>query len=179
MSSGNTVTNCLPFELLQCSSGWVVLEQIERIQRLQNKAARLVKRIPKNCHITPVLRELHWLYPSTKGWSIKSFYMYGRPRKDQLHDTLSSLFMFTILADHSALLAEGPLLAVPRVNHAVRERGREGEKGRERGRKKERKIVFKDGAAPMESPTVSIRVSRTKAQFKSNLKTHISWTLSD
>ena len=35
--------------------------QIERLQRIQNQAARMLKRIPRRNHITPVLRELHWL----------------------------------------------------------------------------------------------------------------------
>ena len=35
--------------------------KIERLQRLQNQAARMLKRIPRPNHITPVLRELHWL----------------------------------------------------------------------------------------------------------------------
>ena len=36
-------------------------KQIERLQRIQNQAARMLKRIPRRHHITPVLRELHWL----------------------------------------------------------------------------------------------------------------------
>ena len=36
-------------------------KQIERLQRIQNHAARMLKRIPRRNHITPVLRELHWL----------------------------------------------------------------------------------------------------------------------
>ena len=35
-------------------------KQIERLQRIQNQAARMLKRIPRRNHITPVLRELHW-----------------------------------------------------------------------------------------------------------------------
>ena len=34
--------------------------QIERLQQIQNKAARMLKHIPQRKHITPVLRELHW-----------------------------------------------------------------------------------------------------------------------
>lgn len=34
---------------------------IAKIQRVQNIAARLVLRVPRHMHITPVLRELHWL----------------------------------------------------------------------------------------------------------------------
>ena len=36
-------------------------KQIEGLQRIQNQAARMLKRIPRRNHITPVLRELHWL----------------------------------------------------------------------------------------------------------------------
>ena len=35
--------------------------KIERLQRIQNQAACIFKRIPRRNHITPVLRELHWL----------------------------------------------------------------------------------------------------------------------
>ena len=35
--------------------------KIERLQRIQNQAARMLKRIVRCNHITPVLRELHWL----------------------------------------------------------------------------------------------------------------------
>ena len=34
-------------------------KHIERLQRIQNQAARMLKRIPRRNHITPVLRELH------------------------------------------------------------------------------------------------------------------------
>ena len=36
-------------------------EQINRLQRLQNHAARIVTLSKKSCHINPILRELHWL----------------------------------------------------------------------------------------------------------------------
>ena len=36
-------------------------KQIERLQRIQNQTTRMLKRIPRRNHITPVLRELHWL----------------------------------------------------------------------------------------------------------------------
>ena len=36
-------------------------KQIEILQRIQNQAAHMLKRIPRRNHITPVLRELHWL----------------------------------------------------------------------------------------------------------------------
>ena len=36
-------------------------EQINRLQRIQNIAARVVTLSKKSCHITPVLKHLHWL----------------------------------------------------------------------------------------------------------------------
>ena len=36
-------------------------QQIVKLQRLQNSAARLIFRAPRYCHITPLLTELHWL----------------------------------------------------------------------------------------------------------------------
>ena len=35
--------------------------QIKKLQRVMNASARLVYRAPKYCHITPLLKELHWL----------------------------------------------------------------------------------------------------------------------
>ena len=34
---------------------------IERLQRIQNQAARMLTRSPRRNHITPVLKRLHWL----------------------------------------------------------------------------------------------------------------------
>ena len=35
--------------------------QLKRLQSIINSAARIVSLLPKSCHITPVLRNLHWL----------------------------------------------------------------------------------------------------------------------
>ena len=48
-------------KLNMCISDIRVWMIIERLQRIQNQAARMLKRIPRRNHITPVLRELHWL----------------------------------------------------------------------------------------------------------------------
>ena len=37
------------------------IERLQRIQRIQNQAAHMLKRIPRRNHITPVLKDLHWL----------------------------------------------------------------------------------------------------------------------
>ena len=36
-------------------------EQLNRLQRIQHIAARVVTLSKKSCHITPVLKDLHWL----------------------------------------------------------------------------------------------------------------------
>jgi hypothetical protein len=35
--------------------------QIDKLQRVQNAAARVIKRMTKSMHITPILKQLHWL----------------------------------------------------------------------------------------------------------------------
>ena len=46
-----------------CSSVFIGLpaEQIARLQRVQNNAARLVLKKRRRDHVTPLLKELHWL----------------------------------------------------------------------------------------------------------------------
>ena len=36
-------------------------KDLYRLQKLQNKSARLVYRVPKSTHVTPLLNDLHWL----------------------------------------------------------------------------------------------------------------------
>lgn len=36
-------------------------KELDKLQRLQNTAARLVVRTKKNEHITPILKRRHWL----------------------------------------------------------------------------------------------------------------------
>ena len=43
--------------LLQGSPAYLV----KRIQKVQNYAARVIRQVPKHDHITPILRDLHWL----------------------------------------------------------------------------------------------------------------------
>ena len=35
--------------------------QIQKLQRVQNASARLIFSVPRYCHITPLLLDLHWL----------------------------------------------------------------------------------------------------------------------
>ena len=57
------VRSFVTFRLDMCNSLLYGLPQtqLDRLQRLQNTAARLVTRTKKYSHITPVLQNLHWL----------------------------------------------------------------------------------------------------------------------
>ena len=48
-------------QLLLTLYAYTTEHEIDRVQRLQNNAARLVCSISRREHITPVLKELHWL----------------------------------------------------------------------------------------------------------------------
>ena len=59
-----TIINLLVFsKLFYCSSMWAstTKKNIARLQKVQNFAARIVTGARKYHHITPILKELHWL----------------------------------------------------------------------------------------------------------------------
>ena len=59
-----TIINSLVFsKLFYCSSMWAstTKKNIARLQKVQNFAARIVTGARKYDHITPILKELHWL----------------------------------------------------------------------------------------------------------------------
>ena len=37
------------------------MKSIKKLQLAQNSAARIIDRTPRRAHMTPVLRDLHWL----------------------------------------------------------------------------------------------------------------------
>ena len=49
----------LPLSILKVF--FLILKKIEILHRIQNQAARMLKRIPIRNHITSVLNDLHWL----------------------------------------------------------------------------------------------------------------------
>ncbi|XP_078525997.1 uncharacterized protein LOC144798821 isoform X2 [Lissotriton helveticus] len=51
---------------LEVKSDRTTTKLLRRLQRIQNSAARLILDFPRRSHITPHLRDLHWL-PSTRG----------------------------------------------------------------------------------------------------------------
>ena len=56
-----------------------------RLQRVQNRAARLVTRTKTQDHITPVLRDLHWLPVSSRIDFKLCLYMYKALKKNCSH----------------------------------------------------------------------------------------------
>jgi len=56
-------TSIVHSKLGYCNSFYYNLpkSQIARLQQIQNSLARAVVKAPKSCHITPILRSLHWL----------------------------------------------------------------------------------------------------------------------
>ena len=57
----DTIFGDITFRLLQHHLYGLPMKSIKRLQLTQNAAARLIRRIKNRAHITPVLRDLHWL----------------------------------------------------------------------------------------------------------------------
>ena len=62
-STENLVVSMITSRLDYCNATFtgVVDEQIGRIQKIQNNAAQLILKKSKCDHVTPLLKELHWL----------------------------------------------------------------------------------------------------------------------
>ena len=56
-------TSIVHSKLDYCNSLYYKLPktQLSRLQHIQNSLARTVMKAPKSCHVTPILRSLHWL----------------------------------------------------------------------------------------------------------------------
>ena len=63
-SMKTVVHECVTSKLDYCNSLLYGLQdsQIVKLQRVQNTCARLICNIPRFVHVTPILRELHWLH---------------------------------------------------------------------------------------------------------------------
>ena len=129
--------------------------QIKRLQRIQNTAARILTRIAKYDHITPVLKELHWL-PVEKRIIFKVLLLTYRCLHDLAPPYLSNLLE---LYDPERNLRSTKkfLLKVPTSN-----------------KKSYGDRAFKNAAPRVwNSLPLQIRQCTTLSSFKTNLKTHL------
>ena len=66
------------------------MKSIKRLQLTRNAAARLIRRIKKRAHITPVLRDLHWL-PVVKRCQFKILVFTNKSLKNEAPSYISDL----------------------------------------------------------------------------------------
>ena len=88
------------------------MERISRLQRVQNSAARLVMKKRKRDHITPLLRDLHWL-PVKFRWQFKMAILVYRHFEGTLPPYLSGV-LHTYQPSRSLRSSSERLLRVPK-----------------------------------------------------------------
>jgi len=107
-------TSIVHSKLDYCNSLYYNLlkSQITRLQQIQNSLAHAVVKAPKSCHITPILRSLHWL-KTTECMECKllSLMKFSQPPNLYIYITSS---LFNILA---ALALHLPLLTFDHQHH--------------------------------------------------------------
>jgi len=102
----NSITVILYYELTK--------SQLSRLQQIQNSLARTVVKAPKSCHITPILRSLHWLriteHMEYKLLSL-TYKVLTTTRPPYLHNLISIQrpMVLAVLALHPSLLLLGHL----------------------------------------------------------------------
>ena len=128
-------------------------EQISRLQRVQNSSARLVMRKRRRDHITPVLKELHWL-PVNYRIQFKIATLAFRHFDGSLPAYLS---LCTYQSSRTLRSSNEKLLKVPRRN--MKTVG-------------ERSFSFIAPSVWNALP-VSLRNQPTLREFKAGLKTHL------
>ena len=130
-------------------------DQLVRLQRIQNSAARLIARKRKHDHITPILHELHWL-PIEFRIKFKLCVLAFRHFEGTLPSYLSSV-LCTYQPSRTLRSSSEKLLKIPRVT--LKSAG-------------ERSFRFAAPTAWNSLPN-SLRNSSSISQFKSQLKTHL------
>jgi hypothetical protein len=90
---------------------------LQKLQRVQNAAARMVTRQPKHCHITPLLAELHWL-PVTQRIQFKVILMVFKALNNLAPEYISDLLVRKTDSSRSLRSNQQNLLVVPR-SHSV------------------------------------------------------------
>ena len=129
--------------------------QISRLQRVQNAAARVISCQRKSEHISPVLRELHWL-PVSFRVRFKILTLMFKARNG-----LAPKYLCDLISDHtpsrSLRSSSQNLVHVPKT----------------------RTITYGDRAFSKSGPTlwnslpIELRNTQTFGKFKTQLKTHL------
>ncbi len=89
--------------------------QIAKLQRVQNSAARLVYMVPKFVHISPLLKELHWL-PVKYRIEFKILTLTFQAIHGLAREYLRDLIQFRELPNYNLRMSNEILLAVPSHN---------------------------------------------------------------
>ena len=140
-----------------CNSTFIGIteEQILRLQRIQNAAARLILRRRKRDHVTPLLRELHWL-PVRARIEYKVAVLAFRHFEGSLAPCLSATLNIRTPA-RSLRSAQANQLTIPR--HTLQTAGAR---------------AFSVAAPKIwNSLPICLKQTSSLSAFKSNLKTHL------
>ena len=128
---------------------------VDRLQIVQNAAARLLTKSKKSCHITPILASLHWL-PVQYRIQFKVLTITYRARHGQTPTYISELIE-SHSTTRSLRSADQHLLAAPRTRLVTK-----GDR------------AFKAAAPRLwNALPLQIKVAPTESLFKRHLKTHL------
>ena len=86
---------------------------INKIQMLQNAAARLIMRLPKHSHISSTLEELHWL-PVPQRIIYKTILMVFKALNDKAPDYIKDMLILKSNANHALRSNDSNLFIVPK-----------------------------------------------------------------
>jgi hypothetical protein len=86
---------------------------LQKLQRVLNATARLVVRLPKHCHITPVLTDLHWL-PVSHRIQYKIILMVFKALNDMAPSYIRDMLEYKSSSTRSLRSDDQKLLVVPR-----------------------------------------------------------------
>jgi hypothetical protein len=128
------------------------LSLLGKVQRCQNVAARIVTCEKRYCHITPILRELHWL-PVTHRVQFKILLQVYRGLNGLSPGYISEL-LHPYVPGRALRSADSSLLCVPRTNTNWGDRA-----------------FSRTGPVLWNKLPISVRVSPSLSTFKSRLKT--------
>jgi hypothetical protein len=141
-------------DLNNCLLAGLPLATIDKLQQCQNIAARVITRTPVSDHITPILKQLHWL-PVAQRISFKILLHVYRA----LHG-MSPSYIAELLQPYEPGRAlrskDSHLLCVPRTKHSWGDRA-----------------FSKAGPVLWNSLPLNIRTAPSFATFKSRVKTHL------